>query len=165
MRLLLPLSLSLTLALPALAGPLTAGAAQVDITPPPGTPMAGYYALRGAEGTHDPLRAKALVFEKDGTRADLVALDLIGTTPGTVADARKLIAEQTGIPGSHVMISATHSHTGPVLSDGRPRNEAFGGSNKLAVEFMKGLPAKIADAVKQADARREPARLLHGVGK
>ena len=164
-RLLLSLSLTLPLALPALAGPLTAGAAQVDITPPPGTPMAGYYALRGAEGTHDPLKAKALVFEKDGTRVALVALDLIGTTPGVVADARKLIAEQTGISGSHVMISATHSHTGPVLSDGRPRTEAFGGSNKLAVEFIKGLPAKIAEAVRRADASRQPARLLRGVGK
>lgn len=159
------LTVSLSLPLPTFAGPLTAGAAQVDITPPPGTPMAGYYALRGAEGTRDPLRAKALVFEKDGTRAALVALDLIGTTAGMVADARKLIAEQTGIPGSHVMISATHSHTGPVLSDGRPRTEAFGGSNKLAVEFMKGLPVKIAEAVRRADASRQPARLLRGVGK
>ena len=81
--------------------------------------MAGYYSARGAEGTHDPLLAKALVFEKDGTRVALVALDLISTTRGLVEETRKLIEKQTGIPGKHVMISATHSHTGPVLSDTR----------------------------------------------
>lgn len=145
------------------AGP-AAGAARVDITPPPGTPMAGYYSLRGAEGTHDPLFAKALVLEVDGTRAALVTLDLISTTFGMVAESRQLIEEQTGIPGKNVMISATHSHTGPVLSDGRPRNEAFGGDNKLAAEFMRGLPAKIAAAVKKADQARVPAKLFRGVG-
>jgi hypothetical protein len=166
MRLLL-IVLGFTLPLPysALAAELTAGAVQVDITPPPGTPMAGYYSLRGAEGTHDPLFARALVFEKDGTRVALVALDLIGTTFGMVEQSRKQIAEQTGIPGQHVMISATHSHTGPVLSDRKPRTDAFGGNNKLAVEFIKGLPGKIAEAVKKADTARQPARLLCGVGR
>jgi len=146
------------------AAELTAGAAQVDITPPRGTPMAGYYSQRGAEGTHDPLFAKALVFEKDGVRVALVSLDLIATTHGMVESSRKLIAEQTGIAAKFVMISATHSHTGPVLSS-RPRDDAFGGTHKLAVEFMQGLPVKIADAVKKADANRKAARVLRGVGQ
>ena len=45
------------------AGDLTAGAAAVDVTPPPGVPMAGYYGVRLAEGTLDPLYARALVLE------------------------------------------------------------------------------------------------------
>ncbi len=165
MRTLLPLALALSLAAPASAAELTAGAAAVDITPPPGTPMAGYYSPRGAEGTHDPLHAKALVLEKDGTKAALVALDLIGTTFGMVEQSRKLIERETGIPGKHVMISATHSHTGPVLADRGPRADAFGGSSKLVAEYMKDLPAKIAEAVRRADAARKPARLLRGVGR
>jgi hypothetical protein len=76
MRLLASLAVALALAAPTLAGPLTAGAAAVDITPPKGCPMAGYYHIRGAEGTHDPLFAKALVFETDGTKVALVSLDL-----------------------------------------------------------------------------------------
>ena len=161
---LLTIAVLLALPLPASAAGLTAGAAQVDVTPPPGCPMAGYYSQRGAEGTHDPLFAKALVVEKDGNRAALVSLDLISTTFGMVEESRKLIEQQTGIPGSHVMISATHSHTGPVLSDRKPRTDAFGGNTKLATEFIRGLPAKIADAVKQADKGRKAARLLRGVG-
>jgi len=165
MRFVLSCSITLFVVQLATAAPLTAGAARVDITPPPGTPLAGYYSLRGAEGTHDPLFATAIVFEKDDVKVALVSLDLIGTTFGMVTESRKLIEEKTGIPGKHVMISATHSHTGPVLSDGRPRNEAFGGSNKLAVDFMKGLPAKIAEAVQLADKNRTAARLLRGIGR
>ncbi|MFO0848505.1 MAG: hypothetical protein U0871_08110 [Gemmataceae bacterium] len=165
MRLPLSLAALLALPLPLLAGPLTAGAAKADITPPPGTPMAGYYATRGAEGTHDPLHAKAVVFEQDGTRVALVALDLIATTAGSVAEARGLVEKRTGIPAAHVMISATHSHTGPVLTSGKPRDDAFGGQNELAVNFMKGLPAKIADAVAAADKARVPARVLRAVGR
>src|SRR5688500_18635202 len=110
--------LALTLTPALTAAELTVGAAAVDVTPPRGCPMAGYYSVRGAEGTHDLLFAKALVLEKDGVKAALVALDLISTTRGLVEESRKLIEKQTGIPGKHVMISATHSHTGPVLWDG-----------------------------------------------
>src|SRR3954465_7854403 len=108
---------ALALAAHAPAADLTAGAGATDITPPRGCPMAGYYSARGAEGTHDPLHAKALVFEKDGTRVALVALDLIGTPRTMVERTRAEVEKATGIPGTHVMISATHSHTGPVLTD------------------------------------------------
>src|SRR3954469_21346073 len=81
--------------LPARAGELRAGAAAVVITPPPGTPMAGYYVPRAAEGVHDDLYAKALVLEVDGTRAALVALDLISTTRDLVEDARRAIEQGT----------------------------------------------------------------------
>jgi len=70
----------------------TAGTAKRNITPPVGTPMAGYYVARGAEGTHDPLFAHALVIETDGVKIALVSLDLITTTFTLVADSRKAIA-------------------------------------------------------------------------
>src|SRR5436305_9766348 len=102
MRFFASLALALALTLPSQAGPLTAGAAATDVTPPKGCPMAGYYSFRGAEGTHDPLFAKALVFEKDGTRVALVSLDLITTTRGVVEEARRLIEQRTGIPARNV---------------------------------------------------------------
>jgi Neutral/alkaline non-lysosomal ceramidase, N-terminal len=166
MRLLVSLALTLAFALPAVAAPLTAGAALTDVTPPKGCPMAGYYSFRGAEGTHDPLFAKALVIEKDGTRIALVSLDLITTTRGLVEETRKRIEQQTGIPGRNVMISATHSHTGPVLWDGTPRADFVAGdSAKIAKEYVAELPGKIADAVKKADETRKPARISFDTGK
>jgi hypothetical protein len=156
---------ALALMLPAPAAELTAGAAAADVTPPRGCPMAGYYSARGAEGTHDPLHAKALVFEKDGTRVALVALDLIGTPRAMVEKARGLVEKETGIPAAHVMVSATHSHTGPVLTDNSPRADALGGGNQIAREYMAELPGKIAAAVKKADAARRPARAFQATGR
>lgn len=166
MRRLLAITFVLTLAVPVRAGQLTAGAAQVDVTPPKGCPLAGYYSPRGAEGTHDPLFAKAVVFEKDGVRVALVALDLITTTRPLVEESRKLIEKQTGIPAANVMISATHSHTGPVLWDNSPRTGILAGEGvKIAKDYIAELPGKIAESVKKADDARKPARVSFGSGK
>ena len=129
-----------------------------------GCPMAGYYSVRGAEGTHDPLHAKALVLEKDGTKVALVALDLISTTRGLVEETARIVEKETGIPGKNVMISATHSHTGPVLW-GRPARRTAWRRSQIAQDYIKDLPAKIAAAVKKADAARKPAQVSFGVGK
>ncbi len=97
------------LPLAASAGEFKVGAAQVDITPANGTPMAGYYKFRAVDGVLDPIYAKAIVVEQDGARAVFVVLDLAGTTRPLVAAARKLITEQCRLPGDRVMISATHT--------------------------------------------------------
>ncbi|HUG69206.1 MAG TPA: neutral/alkaline non-lysosomal ceramidase N-terminal domain-containing protein [Pirellulaceae bacterium] len=98
-------------------GSLRVGIAETDITPPIGFPMAGYYHERLAEGTIDPLKAKAIVFrEGDGEgeiAAALVVCDLIGIATDLSREVRQRASEKTGIPASHIVISATHSHTAP----------------------------------------------------
>lgn len=147
------------------SGELRVGVAAADITPAAGTPMAGYYSLRAAEGTHDPLLAKALVLEKDGVKAALVALDLISTTRSLVDEARREIERDTGIPGGNVMISATHSHTGPLLSSQGLRDIAIGGRSELTARYGSGLPGKIAQAVKDADAQLRPVSVFTAHGR
>ncbi len=160
-----PLPLLLFLAPPAFAGELRVGAAAVVITPAPGTPMAGYHSPRGADGVRDDLFAKALVLEKDGTKAALVSLDLIGTTRHFVTEARREIAKTTGIPSENVMISATHTHTGPVLTSRGPRDDALGGASDLARRYGEELPGKIALTVQKAEKALAPARLGLGRGR
>jgi hypothetical protein len=144
---------------------LRAGAAAVVITPSRGTPMAGYYYQRAAEGVHDDLYAKALVVDVAGTKAALVALDLISTTRDLVEDARREVEAGTGVRGSALMISATHAHTGPVLSGRGTREAALGGATDRAREFRAGLPGKIAEAVRLAESWAEAARLFRGRGR
>lgn len=165
MRTLTGLLVILALTQSAQAGELRAGVATVDITPPVGTPMAGYYSLRAAEGTHDPLLAKALVIEKDGVKAALVALDLISTTRSLVEEARGEIERVTGIPGGHVMISATHSHTGPLLSSQTLRDIAIGGQSELTARFGSQLPGKVAQAVNHANAQLRPVSAFTAHGR
>ncbi len=159
------LAVLLLLALPGRAAETLAGAATGDITPKVGTPMAGYYHARGSAGTHDPLTARALVIERNGVKVALVVLDLIHTTHAMTDDTRKLVEAATGIPGANVMLSATHSHTGPVVLDGRPRNESLGGAHPLTREYGAELPAKIAAVVKAADAAKVPVKVSHAIGR
>lgn len=154
------ISLLAAAALPVRAGELRAGAAAVQITPPLGIPLAGYYSARGADGVADDLFARALALDDGRTRVALVVCDLLSLPRETVEEARRLIEKQCGIPGRCVMISATHTHTGPVLPRKSSRDEALGGAAPLVVQYAAGLPAKIAQSVAEAHARLAPARAL-----
>lgn len=145
------------------AAPLRVGAAAELITPPAGTPMSGPNAARAVEAVDDDLYAKAIVLERDGVRVAMVACDLI-TMPRSIADeARRLIAEQPGIPPDHVMISATHTHTGPLLTGRQDSSDSQAAGRTRA--YLASLPQRIADAVRKADAKLTAARALAGVGK
>jgi hypothetical protein len=147
--------------LPAWAGELRAGAAAVTITPPPGIPMAGYYSLRGAQEVHDDLQAKAIVLESEGKSAGLVALDLISTPRDLVEDSRREIDKLCHLRGTDVMITATHTHTGPVVD----AKSNFGGSSDRVKRYRAGLPALIARAVQQAESRLVPAKTFVARGR
>ena len=156
---------ALSLFASAFAGELRVGAGVVSVTPPNAIPMAGYYATRLAEGTHDDLHAKVIVFAQDGARAALVAVDLVSLSRPVVEEARRRIALITGVPAEAVMISATHSHTGPLLTDRSTRNSAYGGDSDLARTYTAELPAKIAEAVRLAELALVPARLSTATGR
>lgn len=149
---------------PGHGGELQVGAASVKITPPLGVPMAGYYSERLAEGVHDDLCAKAVVLEKDGIKAALVALDLISTQRDFVEVARQEIEQKAHISADHVMISATHAHTGPILSGRSKRNDAIGGNSPIAEAFTTSLASLIAQSVQEANANLVPASAAVGLG-
>jgi hypothetical protein len=160
----LALAALLGCALPVAAAELRVGAAAVKITPLLGTPMAGYYSARGADAIHDDLYAKAIVLEKDGAKAALVCLDLIGTHRNWVSETRQQIEKTTGVRGADVMISATHTHTGPELNSGGTRQNALGGNSDLSRRYTEELPGKIADAVRLAEKALVPVQVTVGRG-
>src|SRR5262245_52650583 len=94
------------LGVPAFAAELKVGAAATVITPPEGTPLAGYYSERGSKTVLDDIYSKAIVLEVGDTKAALVVCDLISLPRHIVTEARRLIEKETRIPGANVMISA-----------------------------------------------------------
>jgi hypothetical protein len=149
--------------LPAGGAELRVGRAAVKITPGPGLPMAGYYSVRLNEGVHDDLFAKAIVLESGGAKAALVACDLIGIPTEIVAKARERITAATGVRGENVMISATHSHTGPSISsrlDGLDE-KTLG----LVREYVDLLAEKIAESVRLAESDLAAARVSAAIGQ
>ncbi len=141
---------------------LLVGVAETDITPPTGFPMAGYYHERLAEGTIDPLHAKAIVFRQGDTASALVVCDLIGIASDLSREIRKRASEQTGIPASHIVISATHSHTAPdymkelYLYLGQAEQEA------LRARYIEKLISEPVKAIVQAFTDAKPATLASG---
>ena len=149
----------------ATAADFRAGAAKVDITPPPGAPMAGYYHNRAAAGVHDPLHAKAIVVEKDGVTAAFVACDLASLPRPIAEDARRRISASLKLPPERVMISATHTHTGPVLLSGPTRYNIEGEMKRIGTEYTNSLGQKIAESVRLAHAALRPARVRAAEGR
>jgi hypothetical protein len=135
---------------------LTAGAAQIDITPGLGAHLCGYFNDRRARDILDPLHAKAIVLSDGDTTLGLVICDLI-VVPGDVVDrAKALITEHTGVPAHNVLIAGTHTHTGPAVRSalGTPKEEGYD----------RWLAPRIADAFSMALARLEPAQFAHAAG-
>jgi len=132
---------------------LRVGAAAVKITPPAGTPMAGYYFERGSQDVIDDLYAKAAVLDDGSTKVALIVCDIITLPRKTVLEARGLIEQQTGIPGGNVMMSATHTHTGPALARDSARDNLDRGSSEPARNYTTELPKRIAQAVAEANGK------------
>lgn len=151
-------------AMTANAADLRAGAAAVNITPPKGAPMAGYYYNRAADGVHDDLFAKAIVLESEGVRVAVVACDVESLPRAVVEKARKKIEALSGIAGAAVMISATHTHTGPVILEERSQDKLQGEMLDIARKYTEDLPNKIAASVQQAAALLKPVRVSAGIG-
>ncbi|MBC7288483.1 MAG: neutral/alkaline non-lysosomal ceramidase N-terminal domain-containing protein [Armatimonadetes bacterium] len=132
------------------------GFGTADITPPLGTPLAGHFRRRPAQGIHDPLLATAVVFEHADTRLAVASCDLLGLTEEVSNAARELIHQQVGIDPKAVLLAATHTHAGPEL---RPERGAADRS------YLELLVEKIATAVVLAARSLQPAELLAAVGK
>jgi hypothetical protein len=155
----------LLLSSPALAAELQVGAAAVVINPPEGTPLAGYYSQRGTKSVLDDIYSKAMVLQVGETKAALVVCDLISLPRYVVTEARRQIEASTGIPGAHVMLSATHTHTGPVLARESALDELVGATSDLGRRYTEKLPELIAKSVAEANKKLAPARASAAVGR
>jgi len=141
------------------------GAAEIDITAPVGHRMAGYFDERLATGTHDTLKAKAIVLDSGREKIAFVFCDLVGLSLHVTTNARPQASAATGIPIPNIMMCATHSHTGPLFDDTRRHyfhdlNMAkFGYDPTEKIYYPDFLTEKLVEVVTQANANLKPAEL------
>lgn len=125
----------------------------------------------GVKQVLDDLHAKAVVFEKDGTAAAMVVCDLPVVNRPLVDAARSLVEANTGIPASHIMISASHTHTG--LTPGWAGASSFpalfpsnqGREVEEARRYADFLTKAIAEAVANAYKDLQPVRVFAAIGQ
>ena len=137
---------------------LLVGAAEVDITPPVGTKMVGSLKPRASEGVDDPLTIKAVVLESGGVKLAYALLDLCYLRRREGDAAVALASERTGIPSSHIVWAASHTHTGPYPGT-ITREKA-----EINKEWLASLPGQFARAVELAHKARRPARMCRERG-
>lgn len=151
------------------------GFGAADITPPLGFPLAGYGGLqrraippggadapahyfRGATAVHDRLQARAMLLARDGAPLVFVRMDLVAVTAALTAAIRDRVAD-LGIPRDHIVVSATHTHSGPgAWID----SELFAmvALDSYRPAMFERLVAGAAAAIRAAHAAPEPAALM-----
>ena len=136
------------------------GFARVDITPPMGTPIVGYFETRIASGTLDNLEANALAVSDGDRTAVLIAADLLGIE-GVAFNAalRRRIAAATGVEADAIYVHCTHTHTGPGAGKSDAgRTDLFDGTDF----YNEFLATRLTDVARFAIADLAPASLAVG---
>jgi len=137
-----------TLNLSAQSAALRAGAAAVDITPTQfPMNMPGGFSANMAEKAHDPFHSRALVLDDGQTTLAMVVVDILGAGPDVLNEAKALAAAKTGMSPDKMLISSTHTHSGPSVNT---RSEA-------AAAYYKKFVEGIAESIIQAHAALKPA--------
>lgn len=143
---------------------LLAGAATVDITPPPGMPKAGYSSnAHTGRAFRTRLRATITHLRRGTTSLALVQCDLLGGSSIVQHLVAKAVASSTDIPLSGIWIGATHTHAGPGQFLGTDFYNRFA-SNRSGFDpaYTQFLVEQIAAGVQRAHDTRRPARLAFG---
>ncbi len=114
-----------TWAQPARSGKLSFGWATESIVPNQPVAIGGQYSTRISSQVNDPITVTALAIETRDAQGGIdqcvwVSCDLCAVRKRTVTNVRKLVAEAVkDLDTSKIIISATHTHTAPALTDAR----------------------------------------------
>jgi len=132
---------------------LMCGAGRADITPPIGTILYGYSPGRPAKTVGDPLTVTAILLHSNSGNALLVSCTICAISNPLCQRLAEAAGRAAGVPAKNVIISATHTHSGPNTSI----DSAWGYVDTEYIENIL-LPGVIA-AAKQAAENRKPAKI------
>lgn len=139
---------------------LKVGYGRVNIDPPLGIGITGYYVPRYAKGFLDSLEASALALECDGKQMVIISIDHLGIGGQLLDTYRDKIANECGIDRNELYIACTHTHTGPFLQ-GR---FGFDVEQDKVCWYADFMGKRLVDVVKLALSDIKPARMGFIVG-
>ncbi len=135
---------------------------RADITPPLGLTLEGYpHYPRHNTGAHDPLYAACMYLSNGENEVAFVTLDLLFFSKQHVVAVRKAVEEKCGINGANIMISCSHTHSGPMASSSIDLDTIINQIQqpKEYVEFLKN---KIIEIICEAKENAFPALFARG---
>jgi hypothetical protein len=129
------------------------GYSKQDITPKESVPLrgSGNTSMRMSQGVLDYLyvTCTALTDEK-GTTALLFTIDNSGSQAQVITPIREKVSKETGVPVELISVSATHTHSGPDLVNGKEDSMRT---------YRRQLQDQMLLAAKEALADRLPATM------
>ncbi len=130
---------------------LQAGAVAIDITPRQWpVRVNGQFLESETDRAVDPIFARCLVLQSGETKVALVVVDSCMIPREVCDEAKRRAHAECGIATDRILISATHNHSSPSVMD-------YCLGSRSDPNYTPYLPVKIAEAIKQASARLEPA--------
>ncbi|MFO0811082.1 MAG: neutral/alkaline non-lysosomal ceramidase N-terminal domain-containing protein [Gemmataceae bacterium] len=144
-----------------------AGVAVRVITPGEPLWMAGYASrTKPAQGKAHDLKVKALAIDDPaGATLVLVTTDLIGIPHELGVAVAKDVEKRTKLPRERLMLSSSHTHSGPVVNHSLMDMYPLSPEQTKAVEaYTDRLKDNIVGVVVDALADRKPAKVSYGSG-
>jgi putative membrane-bound dehydrogenase-like protein len=149
--------------------PYKAGVAKVDITPDHAIRLNGFGFRRAeSEGVYDKIHARALAIDDGKAPLVLIAVDVLGIPAEVYDELAKRLEKKAGLKKERLAITATHTHTGPMLTGANPTlfgtpipKDHLANIDKYTPLFVDKLESAALGALKDM----KPARLEWGIGK
>lgn len=139
---------------------LQVGYTQVNANPPLGIGVSGYYIPRFAKGFLDDIEVSALALVCKDQTLVLISVDNCGVDEELLNKYCEAIEASTGISKDNIFLSATHTHTGPLIKE----TPAFAADLEVIENYAKFLGERLVDAVKIALDDLKPTKMGYIVG-
>ncbi len=140
---------------------IRAGVSIINISPKKGIELAGYpHYLRHNTGIHDDLYASCIYLDDGKTKIALICMDIVFFSKVYVKEVRSRISSRIGIPEKNIMISCSHTHSGPWAS-GRLDLEGLEKGLKPDKRYVEGLKDKLVKLT--IDASRDTFEASVGI--
>ena len=144
---------------------LQVGAASVDITPNKAVALWGQFGLRLSTKPDTPLTASVVALESGDVQTTFVSLDLLQVPEVFDQAIRDAVAKKdASINVKNIVLTATHTHTAPVLRPGTPGIPV--NDQTMTVEETIGyLADKISDGIAAAWKDVAPGKMAYGLDR
>lgn len=133
------------------------GFGRSDISPVEPQPLAGYgncHLRMPDQIVLDPLYATCVAFsDEEGSTVLLFSMDLIHHGDRSTNAIREAIEKELGIPGGHVMLQGTHTHSAPDL---------WSSQMECMSRYLEQVVAACVEAARDALSDREEAQIYYG---
>ncbi len=131
------------------------GFSRVDVTPPMGISVEGYFIDRYADGVLDNIEINTVAINKDQITVFLISMDNCEIRADILREFRVEISKQTNVPVDAIFIHTTHTHTGPSIKKS---------DDKLINEYKFFAIKKCVESCVSAIGDLKPAKMGYGVG-